>query len=49
MRKSFAVEVWDTMRRHPWEGVVQVVFVGCALAACYAAIWIIGNAARLPR
>ena len=48
--RPFIQDVWDTVRRHPWECVVNLALLGMVLASCYAAIWIIGNAGvGLPR
>ena len=48
--KSFASEVWDTVRMHPWECVVQISVIVAAWSGIAYAMWVIGHAVvGLPR
>ena len=44
-RKSFAVEVYEELRRDPIEALVNVMLLGCAMCSAGAALYIIAACA----
>ena len=48
--RPFIQDVCDTVRRHPWECVVQISVIVAAWSGIAYAMWVIGHAvAGLPR